>query len=61
MKKFKIISVILVVTIICEDLFGCGINQNKETNNSSDITFTLFINDDIGESDFDDEVAKKIT
>ena len=62
MKKIKTISICLAVMIISNCLIGCYGYEDKATCNSeNDITFTLFVAENIGESEFDDEVAQKIT
>ena len=63
MKKFKIVSLTLVTTIICNALIGCKINLNDKIHklkDASPIMLTLFISEDLGEAKFDDAVANKI-
>jgi len=68
MKKRKILSAILSVTLITSLLIGCGAKDSKSVTNSSSgkmdktpITLTMFTVDSSEDIIFDDDVAKKIT
>ncbi|NOW06652.1 ABC transporter substrate-binding protein [Clostridium beijerinckii] len=64
MKKHKILSAILSVTLLTSLLVGCGTKESKLSTGSGDkspITLTLFNVDSSEDMPFDDDVAKKIT
>lgn len=63
MIKKKFISAMIVAAMACNILIGCNLDiKNKENKlkDTSPITFTLFISEDLGETKFDDSVAEKI-
>jgi putative aldouronate transport system substrate-binding protein len=68
MKKRKILSVILSVTLIATLMVGCGSNASQKTTASKSgemdktpVTLTFFTKDLTEDILFDDDVAKKIT
>lgn len=68
MKKRKILSVILSVTLIATLMIGCGSSASQKTTASKSgemdktpVTLTFFTKDATEDIPFDDEVAKKIT
>jgi len=68
MKKRKILSAILSVTLVASLLVGCGGKDSKSSTASgsgemdkSPITLTMFNVDSSEDMPFDDDVAKKIT
>ena len=65
MKKRKILSAILSVTLLASFLIGCGSKQESTATNGkmdkSPITLTFYNCDTSTDMPFDDDVAKKIT
>ncbi|WP_160683335.1 ABC transporter substrate-binding protein [Clostridium sp. C2-6-12] len=68
MKKRKILSVILSVTLLASLVVGCGsgkkesaVSSNSNQMDKTPITLTMFTVDSAEDMPFDDEVAKKIT